>query len=498
MVTTTPVSPTSSAPQPWTLPGARPLYATRRNPELYSEGAQVDVVARTLGTPLIPWQRYVADVAGERRPDGSYEHQVIVVSVPRQTGKTTLLRSVGTHRAIAGRDVFYTAQTGKDARARWMDLVKVLRLNPALKNHIKIALRGGSEHVEFEHGGLFQCFAPTPESLHGYTPPLVLIDEAFAQFGDRGDLLMGAISPAQFTITDRQVWIVSTAGTAESMFLHSWIDRAMEGTDRVAGFIWAAREDHNPYDATDIAAFHPGVGFELNGKTLTPTDVLDEVERHTRAEYERAFANRRTQTASHLIPAETWRELAAPAAGPPTSTRDCVLTYDVAVDRQSAAILAAWLDEHDQPRIMVLEHRPGTSWLADAVAQLDRKWHPLATGAVGNGPVLDVTRELRARGCHIDELTEREWATACTGFLTRIDDRALSYVPGENNTGGELLERAVTGLVTRSAGGDGIAFSRRHSVGDASPAIAAVAGIALLARHATNNRTPFIYTKASA
>lgn len=128
------------------------------------------MIARTLGTPLIPWQAHVADVASERRADGSYEYQVVVVSVPRQTGKTTLLRAAGVHRCLLGRDVFYTAQTGKDARARWMDLVKVLRINAALRDRVKIRLRGGSEHVEFGSGAVFQVFAPTPESLHGYTP----------------------------------------------------------------------------------------------------------------------------------------------------------------------------------------------------------------------------------------------------------------------------------------------------------------------------------------
>lgn len=451
------------------------MFATPRNPSRKTDGPLVAVIAETLGTPFIPWQRYVSEVANERREDGSYEYQVVVVSVPRQCGKTTLTRAEGTQRClVCGRDVFYTAQSGKDARARWEDLVSALRVNDALRDKVKVALRGGSERVTFPGGARFQVFAPTPESLHGYTPPTVFLDEVFSYTPAEGELLMGAIGPAQITIRDKQIWIVSTAGTAESTFLHDWIDRAVEGTPRVAGFVWGARPEQDPYSLEDIAAFHPGVGFELNGKILEASDVLEQAERNTRAEYERAYANRRTVTTSNLIPAETWRAL-----GPdgkrggrfelPSDLSRVVLTYDVAQDRQASAILATWLVA-DVPHLKVVRAEPGVSWLAGAVDQLDTAWRPAKVVAVGNGPVLDVTAQLRDLGVHVDELGEREYAAACGSFLTRVDTAGLRH------DGGDVLEASVVGLVTRSAVSDGVAFSRRHSVGNSAPAVAAVAG----------------------
>jgi hypothetical protein len=470
--------------------GAPPLFATRRNPLRRSDGPQVDVIARALGTPFIPWQRYVADVAGERREDGSYEYQVVVVSVPRQTGKTTLQRAVGTHRClVCGRDVFYTAQTGKDARERWMDLVKVLQLNDALKDRVKVGLRGGSERIDFAAGGSFRVFAPTVESLHGYTPPTVMIDEAFALTAGAGELLMGAIGPGQVTIIDKQIWIVSTAGTADSTFLHDWIARAAEGMPRVGLFLWGAAEHHNPYDLDDIAAFHPGVGFELNGKTLTAGDVLEQADRNTRAEYERAYANRRTVTLSNLIPPEKWRDLKVDDLTPPTG--DLVITYDVAHDRQSGSIMATW--RHEAGRLVgkVIRHQAGTAWMVDAVDELVRQLRPIATAAVGNGPVLDVTAQLLDRGVDVDVLAEREYAAACGSFLSLIDDQGIGH--DDDRT---VLEPAVVGLVPRGAVADGVAFSRRHSVGDTSAGIAFVAGAWTLQRHESSGK-PAVYFKSA-
>lgn len=452
--------------------GAPPLFATRRNPLRPSDGPQVAVIAKALGTPFIPWQRYVADVAGERRPDGSFEYQIVIVSVPRQTGKTTLVRAEGVHTClVCGRDFFYTAQTGKDARERWMDLVKVLRVHPAFRDRIEVGLRGGSEQVRFDDGGAFRVFAPTPESLHGYTPPKVAIDEAFAQTGDRGDLLMGAIGPAQITIIDKQIWIISTMGTAESEWFHDWLTRGSEGMPRVAVFWWGCPDDLDPFSLDDIPKFHPGVGFELNNKILTAQDVLDQADRHSRAEYERAFANRKTMTLAHLIPPDVLRPLGDPPSQLPETFDDVTISYDVARDRKSSTIMANWIGDDGRPSCRVIAAAPGLTWLPDALERISDERQPADIVAVDNGPVLEVTKALTGRGIPVITLAEREFATACGAFLTLVETGQLRH------DGSEHFELSVCGLVTRPGAVDGVAFSRRHSVGDASAGIAAAAGL---------------------
>ena len=118
-------------PDDW---GAPPLYATRRDPSRRTEGHRIGLVARALGTPFMPWQRYGVEVATELMPDGQYAYPVVVCTVPRQSGKTTTLRAVGTDRGLSrdGTGVFYTAQTGKDARERWQDLVAGVRKSTAV------------------------------------------------------------------------------------------------------------------------------------------------------------------------------------------------------------------------------------------------------------------------------------------------------------------------------------------------------------------------------
>lgn len=398
-------SPRDWWPAEW---GAPPLYATRRNPALRSDGAQVAVVARTLGTPLIPWQQYTADVATERRPDGSYEHEVVLVSVPRQSGKTTLEHADGVQFCLVdGGDNFYTAQTGKDARARWNDLVKTMRKSPTYAGRIKskdiqVSLRAGAESVGFPNGCGYHAFAPTAESLHGYTPPRVKLDEAFKHSPSTGELLMGAIEPAQFTIVNKQLWIVSTAGTAESTFLHDWLDLGMSGAPRVATFLWGAAPDQSPYSLADIEAYHPAVGFTLGSKLITPQDVLGAAEKTTKAEYERAYGNRRTKTTADRIPADEWAALSWDSlelgtVKPPDDPGHLHLVYDVAQDRQSAGIVAVWMVSDTHARVKVLYHAKGTAWLPDKVQEFWKRLGPRKVRAAGNGPVLDVNKALAGR-----------------------------------------------------------------------------------------------------
>lgn len=462
----------------WTHDGAAPLYATPRDSSRPTEGRQVGLIAEALGTPFLPWQQYVADVAGERLPSGEYAYQVVVVSVPRQSGKTTLLRAVGSHRCmVCGRDVFYTAQTGKDARERWLDLVTAVRASEAFKAVVDIRLAAGSSRVIFPGGAAFRAFAPTAESLHGYTPPTVMLDEAFALSGPEGELLMGAIGPAQMTIVDRQLWIVSTMGTAESEFLNEWLAKGMAGAPRVATFVWGAgpEVDFSRLTTDDVAGYHPAVGFTINGKTLTAQDILDaRATAGSSSEYERAYGNRLTTTASNLVPAEVWRDLAAPDTPPPASTREVVLSYDVAHDRGSASVLATWT-VGGAPFSKVVLAGPGYAWVAPAVKDLRDAWRPRAVAADDGGAAREVTDELTLAHVPVRTLNAREFTTAWGRFLQRVHADDLAH------DGGKHLADSVAGLVERPSA-DGTVVSRRHSSGDSSAGVALVVGAHVLER----------------
>lgn len=456
-----------------------PLAATARNSAHRSDGPMVAVVAEALGTPLMPWQRLVADVAGERHPDGSYVYPIVVVSVPRQSGKTTLMRARLVARCLTqpGVSVFYTAQTGKDARERWRDLTKQIMASP-LRNKVAIKQAAGAERVVFGNGSELRVFAPVGTALHGYTPPEVHLDEAWAHDAVRGEELLGAIVPAQITIADRQLWIVSTAGTAESGFFRRWYDAAVAGAPGVAGFVWAAPEGADAYDPATWSAFHPALGH-----TIGADDLEAAAHAHSRAEFERAYCNRWTRTSSAVIGADVWAALARELDPPAPAT--AALAFDVAHDRGRADIVAAWNDG-DRICIKPVRSAPGYEWVADDASALAADLGA-PVGADDHGPARTVTETL---GDRVRTLSAAEYADACGEFLAAVNAGRIVH------DGDPGLAEAVANVVWRPMG-DLWGWSRRSSAGGVSSVIAATVAVWLLNHRPAPATKPFIVTEAA-
>lgn len=473
--------------------GAAPRFATAPTPGRPHAGRAIAGVAKLLGKPFMPWQRYTANVATERLADPDscaacrakavglelvgaasfhtcpYAYQVVVVTVPRQSGKTTLIGAVGCTYCMLqpGHGFFYTAQTGKDARERWQDLAKLVAGSELDALGVRPRLAAGKERLQFPNHSQLRVFAPTTNSLHGYTPPTVCLDEAMAHDEQAGDALMAAIGPAQITLPHRQLWIVSTEGTAESVFLARWIEAGRTGADRVAIFDWGIPDGVDIYDFDRLPDYHPAVGF-----TVKAEDIASQADKMSRAEYERAYGNRRTRTSSSVIRAAEWAELKARQLPPPGAM---VLAYDVAHDRSASVIVSCWVDGDGKPQGKVVRYAPGASWLADQLQDYATRWRNVgAVVAAGHGPVMAVTDELRRRqlpdGCQLVQLTESQYVTSWAQLVGHIADGSAGH------DGTSHLADAADAVVIRPRG-DGSAPSRRNSAGDISPLVAYMVGL---------------------
>jgi phage terminase large subunit-like protein len=95
---------------------------------------------------------------------------------------------------------------------------------------------------------LWSLLATTESAGHGAQADTGVLDEAFAYVDDR---LEQAMKPAMVARPQPQLWIVSTAGTEDSLYLNEKIDdgrmrAAAEQTSSVAYFEWSAPEDADP------------------------------------------------------------------------------------------------------------------------------------------------------------------------------------------------------------------------------------------------------------
>ena len=262
----------------------------------------------------MPWQRHVVDIATQYRLDAqgqrAYKYRTVVVTVPRQSGKTTLMTPVRVHRIMTrpGIDAFSTAQTGKAARDRILKMVEQVEMS-ALSPLFKPLRSNGAEGLKVNGRRNSRCvrFSPVTGALHGETPHLVDFDEIWRYPEEFGDMLLGGARPAMITLGARaQVWMVSTKGTAASTFMNRYIDAGEAGNDpTLAYFAWQKPAHLDPEDPATWWRFHPALG-----NTITEDDLAAEMyaEGVSYSERIRAYMNLMTTVTDSIIDAEAWSE----------------------------------------------------------------------------------------------------------------------------------------------------------------------------------------------
>ncbi|MEV3852742.1 phage terminase large subunit family protein [Streptomyces sp. NPDC050095] len=412
--------------------GAPARYATPRDLAYRTYGGKVAKIATAMGMPLMPWQRQVADVASEVDDDGRYRYPVVVLTVPRQSGKTSLLRPVIAHRGLTVRKagLFLTAQQRQDAADIWTDTADLLDDSP-LARLIRRRDTNGQECLKFEGtGAKLRIFnALSRRALHGKTSDLVFIDEAFSFTDEQGDVILQAVVPTQATRKGAQVWIVSTAGTAASTWLRRWVLKgraAVEAGGEVAYFEWSIPEDTEDLEDLEVyERWHPAVGHTIDRRALVQARSM--MKSH---EFARAYGN-------FWVSSDEWA--IAPAVWDPARTIDPLIPGDVsfgvevAADRSCGSIVACGRLADGRRAVELVEHRGGVGWIAPRVLELCESHRPVAVVVDPTSPAGAVHRALadniksRGRWVPLADFGTTELCDAQVEFLDDLTGRRLAH-----------------------------------------------------------------------
>jgi hypothetical protein len=445
-----------------------PRWATRRSPDRPTLGGRVADIADAIGTPLMPWQRYVVDVALEINPDtGLLAYRTVLVSVPRQSGKTTLGLSVMTHRALAFGEpqrIIYTAQTRNDARRKWED-DHVVRLEQSpLTQLFTVRKSNGSEAIKWANGSMQGITSTTEKAGHGETIDLSFIDEAFSLPDDR---LEQALRPAMITRPQPQMWIVSTAGTKYSHFLNEKQLRGRElveqdVTSDFAYFEWSAPEGAELHDPDVWWSFHPAVGLTIDAKTLSADALAMSTD-----EAQRAYFNWRNDGAVEGVdtPLDPVAWFACEDAVSVPVGR-VAFAVDVTPDRSRTSVCVAGGRSDGLPHVELVESRSGTGWVADWVADRLRAHPNVGVVLDPAGPAGSLVPEFQARGVDLALTTTRDFAHACAAFADAVNEQRVRHI------GQEQLSAAVAGARRRPLG-EAWAWTRKDTSVDLSPLVGA-------------------------
>lgn len=453
-------------------PPAPPRYITPRTSR-FTYGGRIAALAEHTGKPLLPWQRLAADLLTECDDTGRLIHPFGLVTVQRQSGKTTLMTPLMLHRGLRRemQRVWLTAQTGQLARELLLEQVDQLGQSP-LYALLQVTRASANTSIRIPaNGSRIKAHPPTHDSLHGMQSDLNVIDEAWSYAPEMADALMSAITPTQATRPDPQTIVASTVGTADSTWFHDLIDRGRAGEFPLVDY--GVPDGTDPDDLDTICRYHPAVGFtqtrasiEAARLTLSPAGFL------------RAYGNLATARLSPL-----WTPATLDALTTDTPIPDGArLGWGIAADTGAAgsvvivcaavlpggAVLAEFVDmlTHDAApaRVVQLAHTHGGRIAVDV-----------------SGPSLPVGDAL-ARLPHTDGLIRRlgalETSSAAMEVTRRVRDGQLSVRAHPVMRAG--LESAATRRI-----GDRITWARTPPAGaDVAASIAPVEALGSAVRAA--------------
>jgi len=446
----------------------------------------------------MPWQQHVLDVSYELDEEatelassaaGRFQprlwYREADLTVPRQSGKTTKAKARHTHRMRRSRDLgwaarplsFYMAQTATDARDKlveeWFpsfeespfylvddDTGKALPDSP-----IQAFVRSnGREAIRWLGGGRITVKPPSRTGGHGGSPDLIDLDEAFAH---RDATAEQGVRPGMITKVSPQIWVVSTAGTAESTFLWDKVDsgraRCESGQHgRVAYFEWSAPEDADPSDQQVWAACMPALGI-----TQPLEAVQAEFEAMKLDEFRRAYLNQWTSSVARIIPAASWAECLDYSSKPAGRLFLSVDASPGAGLGRAVSIAIGGRNADGRIHGEVIDNAPGLAWAAPRIGELTRKWPEIeAVYYDPMGPVGSIAADIEEHAvCSIETVGAREMASACERYLEDVMTARAAHI------GQDVLDNAVDGAARRVLL-DSWAWARRRSTTDISPLVA--------------------------
>lgn len=462
---------------------AQPRYATVPTPGASTWAADIEEQIRILGhREPYPWQSLAAELIGELRPDGTPRFNLIVLSTPRQSGKTILASAAAAakaHRHPGGR-LYGTAQKRIDAVHHLEEFGLALI---AADQPIVTRFGVGTERIQWPNGARYQVLAPTKSGGHGYSADWIYIDEGW----DMDRHVLGNLRPAMAARPYAQMLITSTMGTVDSETWNELTELGREAVDdpnsRMAYLEYSAPSDDAVFDPAEWPSFMPALGLGIAEEF-----IAEEMRRLHPADFTRAYGNVTVQSLAIVFPAD-WVDAAMVSAMEP-ATR-IVLGLDVNDDPIGATITAAHLGEENIVGIRTLEWRFGAPrWVVAAVDQMASRREVDAIVADFGGPSRTLLTELanlgERHGIPLIDRKPRDLGGDTKAFHDALRDQTVKM---ERN---EYLTAALTGAQRKDIGDLWVPHRRRMRV-DPSPLISAIMAYGIAREFALTPRLPAIW-----
>lgn len=460
--------------------GGRPGVTGAQEPRIFTgptfartAGDDAIELAAIAGLELDPWQQFILRQGLGEREDGSWSSFEVVTNVPRQNGKGGVIEA----RELAGlfllgeELIIHSAHEFKTATEAFRRIVTLIERTPELKKRVAhVWTTTGKECVELKTGQRLRFLARSKGSGRGFTADCNILDECMVLGADAMDALM----PTMAAVRNPQIWYLGSAGIGDqSEQLGSLRRRALNGGDAALSYMEWSCNPHvdeclpgcTEHDDSDNpltwAKANPALGIRLSE---------EHIERERLSLSATGFARERLGVGEYpsdgsdawrVVDEKSWRALTDGESQPGETV---VFAVDTTPERSHSAISVA-SPVGNATHVEVIDHRPGTSWVAPRIAELVERWAPKAVVIDAGGPAGSLIVDIEKEGVEVTQPKVREIAQACAQFYDSVVDQSLVHLDQAP------LAVALAGADMRPLS-DAWAWARRGVSVDISPLMA--------------------------
>lgn len=403
-----------------------------------------DTCAR-LGWAFDPWQDGAGRLILAKRSDGLYAADQVLVSIPRQVGKTYLFAAICFALCLLnpGLTVIWTAHRVKTAKETFNSM-NGLASQEKVAPQIRDVYRGrGDEAIMFTNGSRILFGAREAGFGRGFSGVDVLVfDEAqilsesaiedmvAAQNVAPNPLTILTGTPPRpkdpgevFTLARQEALDGETDGT---LYIELSADRAGDPMDREQ---WRKANPSFPSRTPERAMLRMKKNLSEDSFLREALGVWDEFSRH-----------------QPVITKALWQELSD--VGPPDGVKPDALGVDMSHERQ-ISIGACWVEgesAHLEEVWADADANEAMNWI------VERAGRRLPVLIDGMSPAASLIADLKARGVSVKQTTAGDMAKACGMFEDRGKAQLLTHADQERIN--DALENGRKRLI-RDAGGWG-------------------------------------------
>jgi hypothetical protein len=429
-----------------------------------------------LGVTFDAWQHGAGSIALGKRKDGKYAATVggIVLSVPRQVGKTFLVGMILIALCLLfpGYTVLWTAHRTRTA-TKTFQTVKALTSRKKIKPHmLEPRNTNGEQEVRFRNGSVIMFGAREQGFGRGF-------DEVDAEVFDEAQILsekaLEDMVPAANQSRHEAGALLFFMGTPPRPTdpgdeFKNRRRRALAGkTDSMVYIEFSADPDADLDDRKQWSKANPS--YPLH----TPLEAMLRMrENLTDGDSFRreALGIWDEELAEHIFdpfPIAAWNARARDVhpSGPPQ--------FFITVEKaQRSAYIAVAADHDGVPHVGEADYRPGVAWLTGRVRELKARWPNAEFGAYSAGPVKAWAPLFAEFDVELELLSQPQSASAFAHMKKLVDTAEMTHSPTQ------VFADALKAAAWREGNAGAFDLDWRKSEGDPGPFAAAAGALWLL------------------